>query len=480
MGKRRRRRFGIENLLNDSAEPVFVLNADREVVFFNRACEALTGRAADQVMGLCCRYHGAAGTADLPDLAASLAPPPEVFDGQATTIASLFLGPDGQRLMRHIQFSPCHDESGRLAGVIGLVSARADRPEQLATPQVELHEGLLKLRERLQRRFGFDKVVGTSEAMSRVMAQLRVAARSDASVLIWGEPGTGKTLVARTIHQESNRKDAPFLPVDCALLPADLLERDLFGSEADEVPGRRAARPGLVGSAQGGTLFLKNLSRLPRDSQHRMAEALRCWRDVVSTEHKKARIGTRIIAADRQDAAKALAASELRPDLYYALSTIVIGLPPLRERKDDVALLTQMFVESVNARGEKQVGGLAPAAIDVLMAYDWPGNVRELNEVISEAHARCQSSVITAEDITPRIQGAWGGAFATQANDLRVDLDAVLLEAERKLIEQAIKKARGNKSQAAELLSISRPRLYRRMQMLGMDGADGEEPAAEA
>jgi DNA-binding NtrC family response regulator len=159
---------------------------------------------------------------------------------------------------------------------------------------------------------------------------------------------------------------------------------------------------------------------------------------------------------------------------------MVIGLPPLRERKEDVALLAQTFVEAVNSRGEKQVGGLVPAALDVLMAYDWPGNVRELNEVIGEAHARCQFTLIAAEDITPRIQGAWGGAFAAPASDQRVDLDAVLLEAERKLIEQAIKKARGNKSQAAELLSISRPRLYRRMQMLGMDGADGEEPVTEA
>ena len=135
-------------------------------------------------------------------------------------------------------------------------------------------------------------------------------------------------------------------------------------------------------------------------------------------------------------------------------------------------------METANARGEKQLSGLAPAALDTLMAYDWPGNVRELNEVIVEAHARCLSSVITTDDITPRIQGAWGGAFAAPASDQRVDLDAVLLEAERKLIEQAIKKARGNKSQAADLLSISRPRLYRRMQTLGMDGAEDDQPTA--
>jgi DNA-binding NtrC family response regulator len=478
MGKRRRR-FAIEDLLNDSAEPVFVLNADREVVFFNRACAGLTGRNADQVMGLTCPYRGATGAADLPDLAASLAPPPEVLEGRATTIASLFIGPDGQRLMRHIQFSPCHDEAGQLAGVIGLVSERADRPEQLTTFQVELHEGLLQLRERLQRRFGFDKVIGASESMARVMAQVRVAAQSDANVLILGEPGTGKSLIARTIHRESSRRAAPFLPIDCGLLPAEMLDRDLFGSEDDDVP-RRASKPGLVERAEGGVLFLKYVSKLPRDSQAKLSAALNRWRDEPSTGRQKAPMGVRIVAVESRDPSQALAAGELRTDLYYALSTIVIGVPPLRERKNDLPPLAQWLVESVNAGGTKQVGGFNAAALDVLMAYDWPGNVRELHEVIVEAHARCQSSSITADDITPRIQGAWGGAFAAPANDQRVDLEALLRETERKAIEQAIKKARGNKSQAAELLSISRPRLYRRMQVLGMNGADRDEPTTES
>jgi len=462
--------------------PVFVLDTERQIVFFNRACEELTGRTAEQMRGLSCRYFGPAGANDLPELGASLCPPPEVFQGQPMTAETWFSLPNAQRLCRHIRFTPCHDGAGKLIGVLGLISDRADHAAEPPAPHIELHNELHRLRDRLYRRFGFDKIVSASAAMVRVMAQARVACQCDANVLIVGEPGTGKTLVARTIHQESARREAPFLPIDCALLPAAVLERDLFGSESGDSPRRASDRPGLVRRAASGTIFLKNVRQLPRDLQGRLIESLH---EVATKSPSSGTVDSRhvrLIAADETDISQPTGSGELRADFCCALSTIVINLPPLRDRKDDQAVLAQMFVETANSRGVKQLGGMAPAAVEVLLAYDWPENVRELSAVITDAHARCDGNFITPEDLTPRIQGALGGIAAPPPpSDRVVDLDAVLIEAERKLIEHALKKSRGNKSQAAELLTISRAGLLRRMQRLGLDAVEFKQlPAPEA
>ncbi|MBI3464184.1 MAG: sigma 54-interacting transcriptional regulator [Planctomycetes bacterium] len=358
MGVRRRGKLRVETVLNSSAEPIFLLNPDREVVFFNGACEQLTGRSAAQVVGLACQYRGSAGSKDLPDLGASLAPPPEVFQGEPATIQSLFIRPDGQRLWRHIQFFPCHDDSRRVLAIMGLVSERANSPAEATSPHIELHTELLRLRDRLHRRYGFDKIVCASPAMRRVLDQVRVASQTDATVLIWGEAGTGKELVARTIHHESARKAAPCVPIECAVVPPDALERDLFGNDPAREWELSGGRPGLLRHAHGGTLILKNLSRLSRDIQSRLADMLRDARPGELIHATGDRISLRLIASDRIDPA-GLAAGELRPDLYFALSTLVIHIPPLRERKSDLPLLTQMCVESVNAAGQKQVAGLS-------------------------------------------------------------------------------------------------------------------------
>jgi two-component system response regulator PilR (NtrC family)/two-component system response regulator HydG len=477
MAKRRNRGLRIEHLMRDTAVPIFLLNADREIAFFNAACEALVGRQADHVLGLCCRYHGPAGTADLPDLAASLAPSPEVMAGHPAKLRALIKRPDGERLWREIHFFPCRDATGTLVMVMGLISEIGELPAAAPAP-ADLHEGLLRLRDRLYSRFGLDKLIGSSALMARVIAQVRLAARSDANVLIWGERGTGKDLIARTIHAESDRKSAPFIPIDCALLPPELTERDLFGVSSEQFYASRPSDQGLMRSSQGGTLYLKNLSRMPRDTQSRLLERFDNQFVHSHGPSKKYSPEVRIIADDVREPAQLVEGEQIRRDVFYSLSTIVIALPPLRDRKEDVPLLAQMFVELANANGNKQVSGLAASAIEILLAYDWSGNVCELRDVIAQAHDACDSNLITADNLTPRIQGARGGAFVTKASDAHVDLDAMLAETERKLIEQAIKRARGNKSVAAELLCITRARLYRRMQLLGMNGADEGESSS--
>jgi PAS domain S-box-containing protein len=474
MTSRRKRSRRIDHLLEATATPVFVLNSKSEIIYFNAACAALTGYSSEQAIGLGCRYRGAEGAQNLSDLAGSLAPPPEALSGHPMTVDTVIVRPDGERLSRRIQFVPIPDGEPADMNVAGFLCSASAAPSEAPRVETELHNELLRLRERLYGRFGFDKVIGSSDAMMRVQSQIRLAAGSSANVLIWGEEGTGRSLVARTIHTESERKRSPFVAVDCALLPPELTERDLFGGGRG--PSSSGRGSGLIAGMQPGTLFLRNVSAMARDTQSRLLEVLSGARLSPSGASKGAASGVRLIASDSTDPAGLIASPSMRQDFLYSLSTIAIALPPLRERKDDVPLLAQRFIELANASSEKQVSGLAAAAIEILMTYDWPGNVRELGEIIAEAHRCCESTVITAADLNPRIQGARGGSFAPSPDETRIDLSQVLAETERQLIEQAIRRARGNKSAAAELLSISRPRLYRRMELLGMVGADENEP----
>jgi DNA-binding NtrC family response regulator len=482
MSRPRVARLKIEAVLKRAAEPVFLLDAERRIVFFNPACEELTGRSADGVLGLQCSYGATCGADESGDVAASLAAPPEVFQGAATTVRTLLARPGAEPLWRQIHFFPCHDPSGKLLAVVGMLSELPPVAPADHRPHATLHENLLRLRSRLFKRYGFQRIVAASPPMRRVLDQVKVASQMEMHVLVWGEPGTGKEFVARTIHRESARRHGPFVPIDCALLVPEVLEDVLFGARPDDGPG--GGGRGLVRSAEGGTLFLNNLTQLPRDAQSRLGDMLRRARPGELVDEAGAPIDLRLIAADRSDPAAALERGELRADLYFALSTMVIHLPPLRERTEDIPLLAQAMLEAANGLGDKQISGISPEAIGTLCAYDWPDNLRELDEVVRLAHARAASTEINNDALVMRIRAASRTpAGITPATHEPVELDAVLLKAERKLIELALRKARGNKSKAAELLSISRPRLYRRMAMLGMEppesAADELEMAEE-
>ena len=457
-------RVRLESIFNRATSGIFLLDARRRVVYFNRACEELSGYRFDELIGVACRYGGPAGAGDAADLAASLGPPPEVFQGKPVATPTLILSRDGQRFWRTIHFFPCHNDAGKLLCVLGILCDESGTGSPASTP--DLHTRLLRLRDRLYRRYGFDKIVAVAHTTRRLLDQMRLAAHTGVNVWITAEPGTEDELVARTIHYESRRRAAPFIPLDCGLLPAEMLQRDLFGSEPDYGGDPPGHRPGLIRTAQGGTLLLRNLTRLPRDYQSQLVSIIASVRE--NPEQGTGELKPRLIATDQLDPAAALRDGQLRSDLYFALSTLSIHLPPLRERKEDLPLLAQMIVESVNATGTKQVAGLSPEAIEQLSAYDWPGNTHELHEVIAQAHGRATSRLIEPDDLTPRIGPEWARPPSTAANH-KIDLDQVLLGAERKLIELALRKVRGNKSQAAELLSISRPRLYRRMAMLGIE-----------
>ncbi len=455
----------LHSLFQHAREPIFVLDSALRFVFANRAWEELTGRTAEVLTGLVCQPgQGRDDESALASLSFTFCPPAEALQGHATSVTSMIPHVSGERLPRRLEFSPLHDGRGRLIGHLGLVRGLESPPQSPESRSSRLHSELLEVRERLRHRFGITSLVGTGPAHQRLLDQISAAALSCCPVLIHGEPGTGKRLVARLIHARGESPQAPFVFVDVpALSPADLQRAIFLNGEKREDT--------IEELAPGTSIAIRDVLELPRDIQNQLVERLE-------------RPGTpfRIIGLTTTDVEQARGDDRLRDDLYFTLTTLVIRLQPLRERLDDLPLLAQAFLEQRNSRAGRRRWGFEPSAIETLRAYDWPGNLAELNRVVEAAHNRGQGDLIAPGDLPAEIRGALGSAYTPPQTAAPVTpLDLTLEMVERRLIEQALAKSRRNKSKAAELLDISRPRLYRRIKELNilddMDASVQENPA---
>ena len=453
----------IDPLLQQAREPAFWLGPDLKLVWVNRAWEELTGYPSTEALGLICRASSPARDGDLPALAGSLCPPPEALAGRPCVVKTLIVHPSGERRWRLVEFRPFHHESGGLAALLGLVLPIDEPPLAPASEAQRLRVDLLDVRERLLARHGLDTLIGTGPEHRRLIDQVATAAATSVPVLIVGAPGTGRRLVARAIHQLGPRRLAPIIPFDCAALPAEVLDRELFGFSSDD--GIPSVLPRLA-LPEGSTLVIGDVNDLPRDLQGRLVAAL------------DARI--RLIATTAADPEAALRAERFRPDFYYALTALVIRLRPLRDRLDDLPLLAQHLLERANRRGVRQHYGFGPEALKTLAAYDWPGNVQELSRVLDHAHGRAAADLIEVEDLPASIRGDLASAYVLPTPPpTTTSLDELLTQVERRLIENALQRARRNKSKAAESLGISRPRLYRRIKELNLpdEPESSDEPS---
>ena len=455
-------------------EPIFWLDPALKLVWVNRAWEELTGYSSEAVVGLTCQAHGPARAGDLADLAASFRPPPESLAGQPAGGPSLIFHADGQRLWRRVEFWPFRDEHEDLIGLLGTVRPADGLPSVPDSADGQLHAELLEIRRRLHQRYGLDSLIGFGPAHRRLVEQVRLAAGSTVPVLIMGEPGTGRRQVARTIHQLGSGWQRPLVAFDCAALPAEILERELFGVADPDAPGISPSSP-TVGARKprlslgdGSTLLIDEILCLPRDLQARLTAAL------------DARV--RLLATTTAEPELALEAEQLRPELYYALTTMVLRLQPLRHRRDELPALAQHLLERINQRGGEQRGGFSAQGLATMLAYDWPGNLTALTRVVEYAHGRARGAgtLIGLDDLPATIRGSLGAAYAPPIppNPIK-PLDELLTEVERRLIETALRQARSNKSRAAEILGISRPRLYRRIKELNLpddEMSDETEP----
>jgi DNA-binding NtrC family response regulator len=331
-------------------------------------------------------------------------------------------------------------------------------------------------RERAQQ-FSFDQIVGDSPTMREMLALAHKVAESEvSSVLLQGESGTGKDLVAKAIHYHSTRSENPFVAINCAAIPGTLIESELFGYEKGAFTDAKARKEGMFEQAEGGTLFLDEIGELELSLQAKLLRVLEegSFRRVGGL--KDLPLDVRVIAASNRDLKTEGEAGRFRADLFYRLSVIQIDIPPLRERGDDIRVLAEHYMASFRSRLRKNIDSIDPEALAAFRAYQWPGNVRELRNVIERAMILEDGDEITAKYLPRGLvadsrAGSAGHAGATP-DQIRLPRDGVSLEeVEMSLVRQALEQSRGNQTKAAELLDISRDQLRYRMKKLEDVGA---------
>lgn len=335
-----------------------------------------------------------------------------------------------------------------------------------------LRRAVEQTRKERAREFNFRQIVGESSAMKKMLELAAKVAESDvASVLLQGESGTGKDLVAKAIHYGSQRAEQPFVAVNCAALPATLIESELFGYEKGAFTDAKARKQGLFEQAEGGTLLLDEIGELELSLQAKLLRVLEegMFRRVGGL--KDIRLDVRVLAASNRDLKAESDAGRFRVDLYYRLSIIEIDIPPLRERGDDVLLLSQHYIDTIGGRlkGNKRITGLSPETIDVFRKYNWPGNVRELRNVIERALILEDSEEISTEYLpgvllAPKQPSSDTGQASIQF--VLPEEGISLNETELSFVRQAIQQSGGNQTRAAELLGISRDQLRYRLKKL--------------
>jgi transcriptional regulator with PAS, ATPase and Fis domain len=465
MNRKARRRVRPEQIIGQSTTPVFWVSTDRRIAFFNSGCEKLTGWPADEVAGQLCEYTTDPRSGSLEALAASLCPPVEAFAGQIVSAPSVIACRTGEPQPRMLNFIPLLDDEGIVAGVLG-VAGPIDSSSALAElgPAQELHADLAALRLTLARRFGTQSLICRSEEMLRVAGQMSIARGTRAPVLIWGEPGTGKEHIARAIHYESEWKTRALVPLDCSSLsPLDLAqalgrlfdpswEEEYFASPAGLWPG---------------TILLSHVEQLPRDLEQTVVNYFR--------SEAAERADLRLIAATTVEPSILAADENVRPDFYHLLTQLCIAVPPLRCRMSDLQHLAQHLLEESNRGQSRQFNGFGDDVWQKFSEYNWPGNVDELLAVIHEARGICNEPLIRAKDLPFRFRtGLDAQSVGPVVRPPVAELEPFLAQAEKEQIERALKQCRHNKSKAAKLLGMTRPRLYRRMEILGIR----DEPAS--
>jgi Nif-specific regulatory protein len=304
-----------------------------------------------------------------------------------------------------------------------------------------------ELRQELKERYEFRNIIGTSREMRRVYEEVAQVAGTPTTVMIRGESGTGKELVAHAIHYNSPRASKPFVKVNCGALPESLIESELFGYEPGAFTDARAQKKGRFELAHGGTLFLDEVGELSGSTQVKLLRVLQEREFERLGGVTPIKVNVRLVAATNKDLEAAVKEGTFREDLYYRLNVFAVYLPPLRERRPDISLLADHFVEKYAAAHGKDVRRLATTAIDMLMSYHWPGNVRELENCIERAVLVCEGGVIHAHHLPPSLQTA-----EVSGTLPRKSLDEALASYEKDLIVDALKTARGNRARAARLL----------------------------
>jgi DNA-binding NtrC family response regulator len=332
------------------------------------------------------------------------------------------------------------------------------------------------LRTELESRYGFSEIIALCPRMQEVFRMMAKVARVDATVLVTGESGTGKELVARAIHRRSARSAGPFIPVNCSAIPETLVESEFFGTERGAFTDARESRPGKFELAHNGTLFLDEIGDLAPDAQAKLLRALQDRQFTRLGGTRPRVVDVRVIAATNRNLEQAVEQGQFREDLYWRVNVVNIQLPSLRERREDLPLLLDHFMDRFNRELKSEVTSIARDARALLVSYDWPGNVRELENTICQAMVLCEGGVLTVGDLPSRIRGEVPAESDRGLSRLKLTeaVSQVTERLEKTMIVGRLAHCRGNRTLTAQSLGISRKTLFNKMRQYGLTHEEEE------
>jgi len=428
-------------LVNSIADGVYTVDLDMRITSFSRSTERMTGHREEDVLGKKCRdiFLTSVCDTDCP-LKWTLKNEQPVQNCSAT-----LAGKDGSRLPAFLSSDLLRDANGEVCGCIGIIRDRSEVED---------------LKAKMHKEYSFVDFVGKSKVMSEIFDRVRTVAATDTTVLIEGESGTGKELLSRAIHYQSSRKDGPFVKVNCASLAETLLESELFGHDKGAFTGAVKDKPGRFELADGGTIFLDEIGDTSLALQAKLLRVLQEKEFERVGGIKTIKTDVRVIAATNKDLKQLISTGEFREDLYYRLCVVPIDLPPLRERREDIPLLVESFLQKFNTRGHR-INEVSSRAMAQLISYNWPGNVRELENAIEHAYVT---------STTERIERRFLPTPVSQAEIIRAPEteNTVHGTSEKAHILYSLEKHRWKKHDAAEDLGLSRTTLWRKMKKYGL------------
>ncbi|GBD98338.1 transcriptional regulatory protein ZraR [bacterium BMS3Abin07] len=325
-----------------------------------------------------------------------------------------------------------------------------------ALEKYELRRENITLKSELRQKYSFSNIIGKSPAMQELFDTIVMISKTQSNILIMGESGTGKELVARALHYDSDRAEKPFVTIDCAAIPGEIMESELFGHEKGAFTGAHERKTGLLEHADKGTVFLDEIGELDLNLQKKLLRFLQEKEILKVGGVNRIKLDARIIAATNKELEKEVKARKFREDLFYRLNVVTLKVPPLRERKDDIPLLANHFLEKLNKIEGKMIKGFEDDVMDALIRHDWPGNVRELENVVERAYVLCPNVTINIKYLHPKL--------INLVQEEREEINRMnLIETEKKLIIKALNNTSWNQSKAAEILGISRKQLRTKM-----------------
>ena len=436
-----------EIILDSVADGVFTVDDDWRITSFNRAAERITGVPAEQAIGMQCSeiFH-----ADICEHRCALR--------QTMETGQELIDQPARILTNQGRSVPISLSTALLRGADGSMMGAVETFRDLSA--------LEQLRREIKSQYTFDDIVGKSRGFQKIFALLPDVAESDTTVLIEGSSGTGKELLARAVHNLSHRRSGPFVAVNCGALPVTLFESELFGYEQGAFTDAKRDKPGRLALAEGGTIFFDEVSELPPATQVKLLRVLQEREYEPLGGLKTQRADVRVVAATNSRLAELVSQGKFRDDLYFRLAVVRLTLPSLRERREDVPLLVEHFVERFNAKRGKKLAGVTPAVMQKLMRHDFPGNVRELENIIEYGFVLCHDELIDVHHLPEDLQADAGPTAAPEVDRSRLE------SAEAETIRTVLRQTHGQVARAARELGVSRTTLWRKMKQYGIASAE--------